>query len=208
MRFDSLPRISVSVFAVMLTFLALASCGVNEKSSRAACASNMKQIYMALNQYRAMNDVFPSIPGKNTTQAGGKNHVDNLFLVRKTEAGNDADLFICPSDPGAKAGTETYTEDLKNLKESDFTTENNSYAYFMGAADGSRKMDAGIISDGFRTSKGDDISDVTDDGWGHGGAGNWITVDGSLQQSESENWPDLVQGNDNAKGDWKSFMLD
>lgn len=206
MRFDSLPRIIVSVFAVMLTFLALASCGVNEKRSRIACASNVKQIYMALNTYRDAQGGFPFIASKNTTLAGGKNHVDNLFLVRKTEAGNAAEMFICPSDPGAKAGMDT--DDVNDLKESDFTTENNSYAYFMGAADGRRKMDAGIISDGFRTSKGDDISDVTDDGWGHGGAGNWITVNGSLQQSESENWPDLVQGNDNAKGDWKSFMLD
>ena len=197
----------IAIIAVLATMIGSAVFGVKEKGNRTACLNNLKQLYTALNTYRDAQGGFPFIDASTTTTGGGENHAKLLFLIRKTEAGDNPNLYICPSSTTAVPGSDKARGDLE--QSTDFKSENNSYAYFMGKIESGQKgtmmrTTSGILADGFR---GSNPSKTDQDGWNHTGAGNWVNVDSSGKQAEDENWPDQVKGLPVAKGSWGAFGL-
>lgn len=197
----------IAIIAVLATMIGSAVFGVKEKGNRTTCLNNLKQLYTALNSYRDAQGGFPFIDSTTVTTGGGENHAKLLFLIRKTEAGDNPNLYICPSSTTAVPGSDKARSELS--QSSDFKSENNSYAYFMGKIETGQKgtmmrTTSGILSDGFR---GQDPSKTDNEGWNHTGAGNWVNVDSSGKQAEDENWPDQVKGQPVGKGDWAAFKL-
>lgn len=196
----------IAIIAVLATMIGSAVFGVKEKGNRTTCLNNLKQLYTALNSYRDAQGGFPFIDSSTTTASGGDAHAKLLFLIRKTEAGDNPNLYICPSSTTAVPGSDKARSDLSQT--TDFKAENNSYAYFMGKVESGQKgtmmrTTSGILSDGFRGASVPTKS--TDEGWNHDGAGNWVNVDSSGKQAEDELWPNQVKGTPEKA--WTAFKL-
>lgn len=183
--------------------------GMREKGNRTTCLYNLKNLHAAIMQYQQNNNnALPFIDASTVTTNGGK-HEDLLYLIRRTEAGDDPNLFVCPSAVNTVLGSSKIRYELDETRsDSDFSAKNNSYAYFMGKVDGNAmgttmNNASGILADGW--AGGEDLYDTEDEGWNHEGMGNWFTVGGSGKQVENEKWPDLVKGTPDAH--WNAFKL-
>ncbi len=214
----------IAIIAVLATMLFPVVGNMKERALQTKCTSNLSQLGKAIMAYSMDND--NALPyEEDTKNGGGDKHAANLYVLRKTQVGEEPGLYLCPSSSRANnIGTskdrdkldETYSSSSK-----DFSAKNISYCYFTGGdLDGdsvttTMKQSSGIMSDGFTVSgKADDITQ-----WNHDTNGRWLRVDGSVQSKNSEYWPELVKGNPdmgkvdqdgkdlNEKGDRKAFDL-
>lgn len=199
----------IAIIAVLATMIGTAIVSMKEKGNKTTCLSNLKNLHAAIMQYESNNNgMSPFINASTVTNGGGK-HEDLLYLIRKTEAGDDPNLYKCPSATNTIVGSSKARGELSTTRsDADFSAKNNSYAYFMGKVDGNAvgvtmNNASGIVADGW--SGGTDINSVEDDGWNHKGAGNWFTKGGSGKQAEAEKWPDQVKGTPDAN--WNAFKL-
>ena len=207
----------IAIIAVLATMIGSAVFGVKEKGNRTACLNNLKQLYTALNTYRDAQGGFPFIDASTHTASGGEAHVKLLKKIRVTEAGNNPNLYICPSASNVVAGEDASDDDLKTARTeapgnvaSFFKSNNNSYAYFMGdstklESGTTMRTTSGILADGFRGAAPQKANGSSEEGWNHKGAGNFVRVDSSGVQKEDENWPDQVKGT--PAEDWAVFKL-
>ena len=199
----------IAIIAVLATMIGTAIVSMKEKGNKTTCLSNLKNLHAAIMQYQQNNsNALPFVDASTVTSSGGK-HEDLLYLIRRTEAGDDPNLYKCPSATNTVVGSSKPRSELKETRnDSDFSAKNNSYAYFMGKVDGNAigvtlNNASGIVADGW--AGGSNIDDVGDDGWNHKGAGNWFTLGGSGKQAEQDKWPDLVKGTPDAN--WNAFEL-
>lgn len=206
----------IAIIAVLATMIGSAVFGVREKGNRTACLNNLKQLYTALNTYRDAQGGFPFVDSSTHTDQGGENHVILLKKIRLTEAGDNPNLYICPSASNVVAGKDASDSEIKDERDKPkaaapfFTADNNSYAYFMGDASNlksgtSMRTTSGILADGFRGGTPSKSDGASQEGWNHKGAGNFVRVDSSGVQKEDDNWPDQVKGTPSAE--WKAFKL-
>ena len=199
----------IAIISVLATMIGTAIVSMKEKGNKTTCLSNLKNLHAAIMQYQQnYNNACPYL-GTNTLTNSGGNHEELLYLIRRTEAGDDPNLYKCPSATSTVLGSSKPRGELDITRNnSDFAKENNSYAYHMGNAQqlNSVKLNnaSGIVSDGW--AGGVSITDANDDGWNHKGSGNWFTMGGSGKQAESDTWPDQV-GYYGTKGDWAAFKL-
>ena len=199
----------IAIIAVLATMIGTAIVSMKEKGNKTTCLSNLKNLHAAIMQYQQNNsNALPFVDASTVTSSGGK-HEDLLYLIRRTEAGDDPNLFVCPSALNTVLGSSKIRYELDETRsDSDFSAKNNSYAYFMGKVDGNAmgttmNNASGILADGW--AGGEDLYDTEDEGWNHEGMGNWFTVGGSGKQVENEKWPDLVKGTPDAH--WNAFKL-
>lgn len=184
----------IAIISVLATMIGTAIVSMKEKGNKTTCLSNLKNLHAAIMQYQQnYNNACPFVA--ETYTDGGGNHEKLLYLIRRTEAGDDPNLYKCPSATSTVLGSSKSRGELgENWSENDFSAENNSYAYHMGNARNlnSVKLNnaSGIVSDGFAGSG--TITDTNDDGWNHKGSGNWFTMGGSGKQAEADKWPDQV----------------
>ena len=199
----------IAIISVLATMIGTAIVSMKEKGNKTTCLSNLKNLHAAIMQYQQNNNnSLPFVDASTVTTSGGK-HEDLLYLIRRTEAGDDPNLYKCPSATNTVVGSSKPRNELAETRaDSDFAAKNNSYAYFMGKVDGNAvgitmNNASGIVADGW--AGGSSIDDVGDDGWNHKGAGNWFTMGGSGKQAEQDKWPDLVKGTPDAN--WNAFKL-
>ncbi len=189
----------IAIISVLATMIGTAIVSMKEKGNRTTCLSNLKNLHAAIMQYQQnYNNALPFIDASTVTNNGGK-HEDLLYLIRRTEAGDDPNLYKCPSATNTVVGSPDTRSDLEATRsDTKFGPKNNSYAYFMGKVGGNStgvtlNNASGLVADGW-VSAGSDINEVNDDGWNHKGAGNWFTMGGSGKQAEADNWPEQVKG--------------
>lgn len=202
----------IAIISVLATMIGTAIVSMKEKGNKTTCLSNLKNLHAAIMQYQQSNNNNCPIDGDgdsfNDTKDGG-NHERLLYLIRRTEAGDDPNLYKCPSAASTVLGSSKSRGELSvTYDANEFGPKNNSYAYHMGNAAGLKAVKlnnaSGIVSDGW--AGGTNINDANDDGWNHKGSGNWFTMGGSGKQAESDTWPDQV-GYYGTKGDWGAFRL-
>lgn len=199
----------IAIIAVLATMVGSAVFTMMDKGNSTACIGNLNNLGKALLSYKEAYKSYPYDKNKTDTKSG-KNHHEYMIMLRRYKAGTDPRMYICPS---ADIGTVAEEKAMKDIKDSDFTTQNNTYAYFMGKSTSGQGMamsnSSGILADGFRSSVGGTTMDDTENaGWNHEGAGNFTRVDGSNMQATGTSWPDQVKGNDAAIGVWNTFALD
>ena len=198
----------IAIISVLATMIGTAIVSMKEKGNKTTCLSNLKNLHAAIMQYQQSNNNACPYDPRYLTNGGG-NHEEQLYLIRRTEAGDDPNLYKCPSATNTVVGSSKPRNELAETRaDSDFAAKNNSYAYFMGKVDGNAvgitmNNASGIVADGW--AGGSSIDDVGDDGWNHKGAGNWFTMGGSGKQAEQDKWPDLVKGTPDAN--WNAFKL-
>lgn len=188
----------------MAITIGTAVVSMKEKGNMTACLSNLKMLHAATLQYQqSYNYDLPFIDADTVTTDGG-NHEKLLYLIRRSEAGDDPNLFVCPSATSTVLGSSKLRYELDETRsDSDFSARNNSYAYHMGDQIPVRRKGSEVIfSDGW--AGGEDIYDTDDDGWNHEDAGNWFTMGGVGKQAEAEHWPNQVEG---VSRNWNVFKL-
>ncbi len=200
----------IAIIAVLATMLFPAVGSMTERANQTKCTSNLKQLGLAIKTY-AM-DYDNALPFAESSKGKkGKEHAANLYLIRRTTAGEEPGIYVCPSsDRSDKVGSALTAKDLKEaLETSDtwtytdgndyFDVENISYCYFTGEEPSSGEQTSanmspasGIMSDGF-TENGESTDLAT---WNHKTvSGRWVKQDGSVSSSNSEYWPNKVKAN-------------
>ena len=165
----------IAIISVLATMIGTAIVSMKEKGNKTTClSSNLKNLHAAIMQYQQSNNNACPYMGTNTLTNGGGNHEELLYLIRRTEAGDDPNLYKCPSATSTVLGSSKPRGELDITRNnSDFAKENNSYAYHMGNAQqlNSVKLNnaSGIVSDGW--AGGVSITDKKD-----ADLGDWITI--------------------------------
>lgn len=212
----------IAIISVLATMLFPVIGSMKEKANQTKCSNNLKQLGIALKLYADNYEGnFPYVKGKDTASSSNATaHLENLYLLRRMKESSEPQLYICPSS-GRMAGPNTdLSDDTKATRsDSDFSTKNISYAYFTGSdpettgvTESGMSTGSGIMSDGYLSGTVDSAHGAENGTgtaiWNHDKSGRWLRVDTSVQaKNNHKKWPDLVGGNKNKKGDWKSFNL-
>ena len=87
----------IAIISVLATMIGTAIVSMKEKGNKTTCLSNLKNLHAAIMQYQQnYNNACPYM-GTNTLTNSGGNHEELLYLIRRTEAGDDPNLYKCPS---------------------------------------------------------------------------------------------------------------
>lgn len=192
----SMTELCVIVLSAAILITVLAACGASGQENRTACLSNLKNLGVALLDYRSTYKSMPYIDENTLTDKGG-NHHKLLALLYATPAASNPNLYICPAAKNVSPAGSAFTE------------KNNSYAYHMGkisyaGAKPRYGVSDAMLSDGFAGSG--NIRDTSDSGWNHESAGCFVSYDMTANTLEGGNWPDQVQ-RANSGDSWDAFRL-
>ncbi len=197
----------IAIIAVLATMLFPVVGSMTDKADATKCTNNLKQLGTAVFAYSGDHDgAFPYHDGGDTYLTQGlEAHAKNFFVLRKSKYGEEPAMFVCPSTSRVNtigASIDRKDANLKNFGiTGGFVKENVAYCYFTGnTADADKgiskatmKQASGIISDGYVNTDATDSDLAT---WNHDSRGQWVRVDGGVQNSTSDYWPEMVKGNE------------
>ena len=117
----------IAIISVLATMIGTAIVSMKEKGNKTTCLSNLKNLHAAIMQYQQSNNNACPYMGTNTLTNSGGNHEELLYLIRRTEAGDDPNLYKCPSATSTTLGSSKPRGELGETRSNDdFAKENNS----------------------------------------------------------------------------------
>ncbi len=201
----------IAIIAVLATMLFPVVGSMTDKADATKCTNNLKQIGTAIFAYSGDHDgAFPyHKEGDTFDNPSLEKHAKNFFVLRKSKYGEEPAMFVCPST--SRVNTIGASIDRNDTRldtfgaEGGFKKENVAYCYFTGntaskdngISKATMKQASGIVSDGFVNTDAAEDKLAT---WNHDSRGQWVRVDGGVQNSTSEYWPEMVRGNRNNAG--------
>jgi len=151
----------IAIIAILAGMLLPALNSAREKARRISCASNLKQVGLALKQYAMdFKDWFPAAAGASIGSPA-----NNFELLRSDEYLSDYKIYICPSTTNTPAPSGS------------LTSSNISYVYHAAMMEGANDV-----------TGNPDSAIVVDAALNHTKFGNLLFLDGHVSGITATDW--------------------
>jgi len=168
----------IAIIAILAGMLLPALNSAREKARRISCASNLKQVGLALKQYAMdFKDWFPVCAGSAGSYAAANCSYADFELLRSDEYLSDYKVYICPSTTNGAGAVTAMNTTAAAYAAGRTGAPNTSYAYHACMMEGANDI----------TGNPDSAISV-DVGPNHTKFGNLLFLDGHVAGVTSSTW--------------------